>query len=98
MADRIVVVDGGRTLADGPPEELLAGVAGRVWSWEVPAAELPELRRRHLLTGALRKGAGVRVRVVAAEPPVLSAQPDPPSVEDAYLDLIERARRQRAAA
>jgi ABC-type multidrug transport system ATPase subunit len=100
VADRIVVMEGGRVVADGLPEELLAGVAGRVWSWEVAAPELPAVRRSHLLTGAIRKGGkdgGVRVRVVAAERPVAAAEPDPPTLEDAYLDLVERSRARPAA-
>jgi ABC-type multidrug transport system ATPase subunit len=91
-ATRIALIAQGRLLADAAPEALLREVAGRVWSMTVRSEALEELKRRHLVSGALRRSDGVSVRVVAAEPPAAGAEPLEPGLEDAYLWHVTRAR------
>jgi ABC-2 type transport system ATP-binding protein len=50
-AERVALMDGGRILANTVPEDLLAGVEGKVWVWTVTAADLPDVRRRFLVSG-----------------------------------------------
>jgi ABC-2 type transport system ATP-binding protein len=71
---------------------MLAGLAGCVWELVVPGAELAELRRRHLVSGTLRRGDGVQARVIAGTAPGAGARPATPSLEDAYLDALARVR------
>jgi ABC-2 type transport system ATP-binding protein len=96
-ATRIVMMGQGRLLADATPEALLEGVRGRVWEVELPAAELDELRTRHLVGATLRRGANVLARVVADGVPAAGARGMEPSLEDAYLKL-QRESQQVAAA
>ena len=91
-ATRIVMLGRGRLLANATPEELLAGVTGKVWELEVSAAELDVLRTRHLVGATLRRGSNVLARVVADEAPVPGASPASPSLEDAYLRLLRLAQ------
>jgi ABC-type multidrug transport system ATPase subunit len=90
-AERVAVMNSGRILVHTTPEELLAGVEGRVWTWTALAKDLPDVRRRFLVSGTLRRRDGVRVRVVAGEvPPSPEAAAAQPTLEDAYLHAVER--------
>jgi ABC-2 type transport system ATP-binding protein len=87
-ATHIAVMNHGRLLAQASPEELLRRVAGCVWEWVVPSADLPTLRQQFHISGMVRRADGVRLRVVSAEAPHPSAQALSPSLEDAYLQLV----------
>lgn len=110
VATEIAIIDQGRMLAQGTPEELLRAVEGRVWEWTVASAEVDVARRHLVISGTARRGAGVVLRVVGESPPSGAAgaagagesggaaQPVPPSLEDAYLYAIAAARRSERAA
>lgn len=90
-AGRIAVLDEGRLRADGPPEELLAAVEGRVWKMVVPGDRLGDLRSRYSVASAAHRSDGTHVRLVAAERPAPDAEPANPTLEDAYLWLMREA-------
>ena len=85
VATRIAILDRGRLITEGAPELLLRGVEGRAWEWVVPSSELPAVRARWVISGAVRRSDGVHVRLVGETPPGPGAQPVPPTLEDAYL-------------
>ncbi|MGA9180082.1 MAG: ABC transporter ATP-binding protein, partial [Candidatus Acidiferrales bacterium] len=85
IATDIAILHGGRLLAHAAPEELLRAVEGRVWEWVIPSAGLPSARQKFQISGSVRRGDGVHVRIVAAERPGPGAIPAAPSLEDAYL-------------
>jgi ABC-type multidrug transport system ATPase subunit len=87
-AERIALMDKGRLLACATADELVAQTEGRVWEWTVPATDLPALKQAHRVSGAIRRGDSVRVRVLAASPPTAAAQPAAPTLEDAYLARV----------
>jgi ABC-2 type transport system ATP-binding protein len=97
IATDIAILGGGRLLAHAAPEELLRAVEGRVWEWVIPSAELPAARQQFQISGSVRRGDGVHVRVVAAQRPGLDAVLVPPSLEDAYLNCISMQRAGAAA-
>jgi ABC-2 type transport system ATP-binding protein len=97
-AATIAIIDHGQLLAHGSPEELLRTVAGRVWEWTVPGAQLVEARRRLVVSSTARRGDGIVLRVVGDEAPAAAAVPVAPSLEDAYLYGIAAARREVLAA
>lgn len=88
-AERIAVLDEGRLRADGPPEELLADVEGRVWEAVVDGERLPELRARYPVASAAHRADGAHVRLVSNRPPTDDAEPASPTLEDAYLWLMQ---------
>jgi ABC-2 type transport system ATP-binding protein len=94
-ATGIAVVDRGRLLAHAEPEELLSGVEGRVWEWVLPSAELPAARERWKISSTFRRADGVHARVVSAVPPSPEAVPVTPTLEDAYLSVLEGHRGER---
>jgi ABC-2 type transport system ATP-binding protein len=87
-ASRIVIMAGGRVLWLGSPEAMLALATGRVWEWVIEPEQLPEVTRRHRLTGTVRRSDGLHMRAVADEPPHPSAIPVDPRIEDAYMWCI----------
>jgi ABC-2 type transport system ATP-binding protein len=97
IATDIAILGGGRLLAHAAPEELLRTVEGRVWEWVIPSAELPAARQQFQISGSVRRGDGVHVRVVAAQRPGPDATPVAPSLEDAYLNCISMQRAGAAA-
>ena len=96
-ANGIAIVDRGRLLAHAAPEELLRQVEGRVWEWVLPSADLPAARERWKIGSTVRRADGVHARVVSDEPPP-GARPLPPSLEDAYLHVLEGSRAERREA
>jgi ABC-type multidrug transport system ATPase subunit len=91
-ASDIAVINQGQLLAHAAPESLLQSVAGQVWEWVIPSADLPAARQQYVLSSTIRTGAGVRLRTVSETPPAPEAQPVAPALEDAYLQLIARHR------
>jgi ABC-2 type transport system ATP-binding protein len=94
IATEIALIAGGRLLAHQTPGALLDGMVGQVWEWVVPAPAVPELRGRHLVSGMLRTGEGVRLRVVSPERPAPEAGPVAPGLEDAYLMALHTHRKE----
>ena len=94
-ATEIAVVDRGRLLAHAEPEALLSGVEGHVWEWVLPSAELPAARERWKISSTFRRADGVHARVVSSVPPAPEAVPVAPTLEDAYLSVLEGHRAER---
>lgn len=90
VATRIVVVAGGRIRFDGDPGDLLRTVAGHVWEFAVPPAELTGVQQRLPVTRLIRAADHVRVRVLATHRPAPDAAPVAPDLEDAYLAAVAR--------
>ncbi len=91
-ATAIAIINAGRLLTHSTPETLLRAVEGKVWEWVIPSADLTAVRQRHLVSSAVRRSDGVRVRLVADAPPGADARTVPPTLEDAYLYRISMDR------
>jgi ABC-2 type transport system ATP-binding protein len=91
-ATETAILDEGQLIWHSTPEELLHTVAGKVWRWVVPSAELSAARRQYLISNAVRRSDGVHVRVVASAPPGAGVEALLPTLEDAYLHHIASGR------
>jgi len=89
-ATEIVVINHGRKLQHAAPEKLLQLLEGQVWQWTIPSETLPALKKKHIVSGTIRRAEGVQVRVVSASAPSPEAQPIAPSLEDVYLPLVSQ--------
>jgi ABC-type multidrug transport system ATPase subunit len=94
-ATGIAVVDRGRLLAHAEPEELLRAVEGRVWEWVLPSADLATARQQWKISATFRRADGVHARVVSSVPPSPQAVPVVPTLEDAYLSVLEGHRSEK---
>ena len=91
-ASEIALIDKGRLLTCAAPETLLRSIAGWVWEWTVASTELDAVRSMYLVSGTVRTGEGVRLRIVAESAPDAGAQSAAPTLEDAYLYIIAQHR------
>ena len=89
-ATEIVVISKGRKIEHAAPEKMLQGLDGKVWNWTVPSTELPALKQKYIISGAVRHTAGIQVRVVSASSPAAEAEPVAPNLEDVYLHLVSQ--------
>jgi ABC-2 type transport system ATP-binding protein len=91
-ANQIAIIRKGHLLRSAAPEELLNAVEGKVWEWTVSSADLPALRQEYPISGTIRSSAGVHVRVVSEQAPLVEAQAAQPRLEDAYLYLVSNGK------
>lgn len=87
-ATRIALVNKGQLLRVSAPEDLLKELEGKVWVWIVSSDELVTLKTKHIVSGTIRRGDGVEVRVVSPDQPEARARSVNPNLEDAYLYFI----------
>jgi ABC-type multidrug transport system ATPase subunit len=64
----------------------------------LPSADLPGARERWKISNTVRRADGVHARVVSPVPPAAAAAPLAPTLEDAYLAVLEGSRGRAAAA
>jgi ABC-type multidrug transport system ATPase subunit len=87
-AGALVILAGGRLLAQGSPGSLLGPLEGRVWTATVAHDQVALLRERHVVSGTMRRPDGVQLRIVSTGPPVAQARPATATLEDAYLHTL----------
>ncbi len=91
-ADKIAVMAGGRLLSYATPEELVASVRGKVWSWIVASESVAPIRSQFLVSSMNRTPGGLAVRIVSEARPSDDAGLVEPGLEDAYLFAISADR------
>lgn len=96
-ATHLALINKGHLLVSATPEELLAGLQGRVFELTVPAEQLPRYREHYLLTGVLRRPDGLRVRIAAPTVIPEGALSVTPTLEDVYLWHVTSDRLRAAA-
>ena len=97
VATRIAIMSNGILLTEATPEKLLSGVDGKVWEWTIPSDELADVRKRWMISGAVHRSDGVRIRAVTGASPAENAQTVTPTLEDAYLECLAGSRIRSAA-
>ena len=91
VATEIAIMKEGRLVALGTPETLLALARGFVWELVTGSEEFARLRTTMKVSSAVRKGDGVHARVVAPEKPAGGAVRLDPTLEDAFLYVMNFA-------
>jgi len=89
-ATEIVIISKGRQVERATPEKLLALLDGQVWQWVIPEEQLTGLKQTHIVSGTVRRGDGIQVRIVSETAPAAEALPVEPNLEDAYLHLVSQ--------
>ena len=91
-ATEVAVMNKGRMLLHATPEQITQAAQGQVWEFVISAEQLTITKQHVLITSTVRRSDGVFVRAVARSAPHATARPVEPTLEDAYLLLIERDR------
>jgi ABC-type multidrug transport system ATPase subunit len=97
VATRIAMIAQGHLVAHDAPEALLRAAAGRAWEWVIPSEALAGVKAAHRVSGTVRRGDGVHVRIVGDAAPGPGARPVEVTLEDAYLWTLARSRPEAGA-
>jgi ABC-2 type transport system ATP-binding protein len=90
VANRLVILQEGRVLADTTPGALLARTAGSVWNVTTDQATALRLQESYQVSTMVSQMNGVTLRIVSATRPHEAAVVIDPSLEDAYLLATSR--------
>ncbi len=90
----LAVLDGGRVIYRGSPEDMQRRAQGRVFEAIVAEEEFPAWRESLHLVQHSKVDGGIRLRFLSdAAVPGLSAEALEPSLEDAYVYLLQESKR-----
>lgn len=90
--NNMAVVNGGKVIYKGSPNEMTRFAEGHVWRFNVPANEFEQVTKDMMVVHHMRDGEEIRVRCISEEQPVESAQLEQPLLEDAYLYMIRKTK------
>lgn len=90
----LAVLEGGRLIYRGSPEEMQRRAQGRVFEAIVPEEEFPAWRESLHLVQHSKVDGGIRLRFLSDDAvPGLPAEALEPSLEDAYVHLLQESKR-----
>jgi ABC-type multidrug transport system ATPase subunit len=88
LCPNLAIMNKGRVLVTGTPQQLTARLAGRVWATSVPRAEVEALRAQHAVISTRLYTGKTQIHVVADASPGPGFEPVAPTLEDAYFAAI----------
>jgi len=88
LCPRLAIMNKGRVLVSGTPQELVDSLAGRVWSASVARSDVAALREQHAVISTRLYTGKTQVNVIADSSPGSGFEPVEPTLEDAYFAAI----------
>ena len=88
LCPRLAIMNQGRVLVTGTPQELVASLAGRVWSSSVARVEVAALRERHAVISTRLYTGQTQIHVISDGPPGPGFVPIEATLEDSYFAAI----------
>jgi len=88
LCPRLAIMNKGRVLVSGTPQELVDSLDGRVWSASVARSDVAALRERHAVISTRLYTGKTQVNVIADGSPGVGFDPVEPTLEDAYFAAI----------
>ncbi|MDX2130059.1 MAG: ABC transporter ATP-binding protein [Chloroherpetonaceae bacterium] len=88
IATDIAIMKAGTLLVHESPENLMLRAKGRVWEFLITSHDFESLRASLKVSSAVRKADGIFIRVVSNEKPHPNASLVEPSLEDAFLYVM----------
>lgn len=98
LCPKMAIMNGGRIVSQGSPDDLIAALSGRVWAKIIAKSELPGVRARHLVISERLTVGKVRVHVLADTDPGDGFEAITPDLEDVYFATIRGGDAAQAAA
>lgn len=89
-ATELAILENGRLETHSTVDQFVERVDGRVFECLVPQSDLAELKAEYQVCSTVRRSDGVEVRLIAETRPTETAEEVPATLEDAYLDAIDR--------
>ncbi len=88
LCRHLAIMNKGRVLVTGTPQELTDALAGRVWATSAERADVAALRERHAVISTRLHAGRTEVHVIADGRPGPAFEAIEPSLEDAYFAAI----------
>lgn len=89
IANKVVILNGGRIAADGAPWELCESIRGKVFEILADEERLPYIEKNFKVGDMIKERDGIRVRVVSdRKPEEYEYEEKQPTLEDVYLYKI----------
>jgi ABC-type multidrug transport system ATPase subunit len=95
LCSRMAILVGGRIVATGAPQTLIAALQGKVWQRTIAKEQLPAYRERMAVIATRLRGGRPVIHVLADHAPEPGFEPVEASLEDVYFATLHG---QRAAA
>lgn len=93
IADKILLMKGGRLLSAGNIEEMLTQIRGKVWECCVRPEEAESCQAQFSVSNLRNTEQGVKLRIVSDTCPLPDAVPADPDLEDVYLYYFREEER-----
>ena len=90
IATRLLFLRQGKMIDNISPEELETRLKNKVYEFSVGFGEADAFLDDSRVSAMMQENGGIRVRMVTDEPPVKTAVPVTPHLEDMYLDLFRK--------
>jgi len=88
LCPNLAIMNKGRLLVTGTPQQLVDALAGRVWASSVARADVEPLRERHAVISTRLYSGKTQVNVIADARPAPGFEPAAATLEDAYFAAI----------
>ena len=88
LCPNLAIMNKGRVLVTGTPQQLIDALAGRVWSASVPRDQVAALREQHTVISTRLYTGKTQIHVIADAPPGPGFEPVEATLEDAYFAAI----------
>ncbi|MCP3143694.1 ABC transporter ATP-binding protein [Pyxidicoccus sp. QH1ED-7-1] len=91
LCPRMAILSQGQVLREGVPEQLVAGLEGRVWRKTVEKADVARHKAAMQVLSTQLAGGKTVLRVLSDGPPGEGFTPVPPDLEDVYFSVLTAA-------
>ena len=88
LCSRMAIINLGRVLFEGHPEDAIKSLAGRVWQRSIPKSELAGYQQRYQVISSRLVGGRPFLHVLSADPLDAGFTPSTPNLEDVFFTKI----------
>jgi ABC-type multidrug transport system ATPase subunit len=88
LCSRMAIINLGRVLFEGHPEDAIKSLAGRVWQRSIPKSELAGYQQRYQVISSRLVGGWPFIHVLSADPLDAGFTPSTPNLEDVFFTKI----------
>ncbi len=88
LCPSLAIMNKGRVLVTGTPQQLVASLGGRVWATSVGRGDVAAMRERHAVISTRLYTGKTQIHVISDGPPGLGFVPVEATLEDAYFAAI----------
>lgn len=93
LCPAMAIINQGHIVGKGAPNDLIAGLAGRIWVKRVARAELEALKQHHQVISSRLVAGQTMVHVLANSNPGDGFEATPGGLEDVYFSTLAEQRR-----